>query len=277
MPELPEVEVVRRGLEKHVLGRTIEAVTVLHRRPVRSHPGGPEGFASDLTGRGIKAVARRGKYLWLVLGDDAMIAHLGMSGQFRMNRPHDPQLRNTRVLFDLDDGTQLRFVDQRMFGGLEFVSRSGECPVPHIALDPFDPRFDPVAVAKRMRERRTTVKRAILDQKLVSGIGNIYADECLWRARLHFEHPTQHLTQKRAVALLGHARDVMSEALTAGGTSFDSLYVNINGESGYFERGLDAYGREAQPCRRCATLVVRRRFANRSSFLCPRCQRLPKP
>ncbi len=268
---------VRRGLEKHVLGRTIEAVTVLHRRPVRSHPGGPEGFASDLTGRGIKAVARRGKYLWLVLGDDAMIAHLGMSGQFRMNRPHDPQLRNTRVLFDLDDGTQLRFVDQRMFGGLEFVSRSGECPVPHIALDPFDPRFDPVAVAKRMRERRTTVKRAILDQKLVSGIGNIYADECLWRARLHFEHPTQHLTQKRAVALLGHARDVMSEALTAGGTSFDSLYVNINGESGYFERGLDAYGREDQPCRRCATLVVRRRFANRSSFLCPRCQRLPKP
>ncbi len=277
MPELPEVEVVRRGLEKHVLGRTIEAVTVLHRRPVRSHPGGPEGFASDLTGRGIKAVARRGKYLWLVLGDDAMIAHLGMSGQFRMNRPHDPQLRNTRVLFDLDDGTQLRFVDQRMFGGLEFVSRSGECPVPHIALDPFDPRFDPVAVAKRMRERRTTVKRTILDQKLVSGIGNIYADECLWRARLHFEHPTQHLTQKRAVALLGHARDVMSEALTAGGTSFDSLYVNINGESGYFERGLDAYGREDQPCRRCATLVVRRRFANRSSFLCPRCQRLPKP
>ena len=223
MPELPEVEVVRRGLEKHVVGRTIEKITVLHRRPIRSHLGGPEGFASDLMKRGIDAVARRGKYLWLVLGDDAMIAHLGMSGQFRVSRPHDPQLRNTRVLFDLDDGTQLRFVDQRIFGGLEFVPRGGHCPVPHIALDPFDPRFDPVVVAKRIRGRRTTVKRAILDQKLVSGIGNIYADE-----------------------------------------------------SGSFERGLDAYGREDQPCRRCATPVVRRRFANRSSFLCPRCQRLPK-
>ena len=277
MPELPEVEVVRRGLENHLKGREIEAVTVLHPRPVRSHPAGPEGFVSDLAGRGVDAVARRGKYLWLVLGDDAMIAHLGMSGQFRVNRPQDPQLRNTRVLFDLDDGTQLRFVDQRMFGGLEFVRGGGGCPVPHIALDPFDPDFDPAAVACRMRARRTTVKRAFLDQGLVSGIGNIYADESLWRAKLHFEHPTQHLTQKRAVALLGHARDVMSEALTAGGTSFDSLYVNINGESGYFERGLDAYGREDQPCRRCATLVVRRRFANRSSFLCPRCQRLPKP
>ena len=142
---------VRRGLEKHVVGRTIEKITVLHRRPIRSHLGGPEGFASDLMKRGIDAVARRGKYLWLVLGDDAMIAHLGMSGQFRVSRPHDPQLRNTRVLFDLDDGTQLRFVDQRMFGGLEFVPRGGHCPVPHIALDPFDPRFDPVVVAKRIR------------------------------------------------------------------------------------------------------------------------------
>ena len=268
MPELPEVEVVRRGLENHLKGREIEAVTVLHPRPVRSHPAGPEGFVSDLAGRGVDAVARRGKYLWLVLG---------MSGQFRVNRPQDPQLRNTRVLFDLDDGTQLRFVDQRMFGGLEFVRGGGGCPVPHIALDPFDPDFDPAAVACRMRARRTTVKRAILDQGLVSGIGNIYADESLWRAKLHFDHPTQHLAQARAVALLGHARDVMSEALAAGGTSFDSLYVNVNGESGYFERGLDAYGREDQPCRRCATPVVRRRFANRSSFLCPRCQRLPKP
>ncbi len=206
-----------------------------------------------------------------------MIAHLGMSGQFRVNQPGDPQLRNTRVLFDLDDGAQLRFIDQRMFGHLEFVPAGGRCPVPHIALDPFDPVFDPSTVARRMRAKHTTVKRALLDQGLVSGIGNIYADESLWRAKLHFDHPTARLAQARAISLLKHARDVMSEALTAGGTSFDSLYVNINGESGYFERGLDAYGREDQPCRRCATPMVRRRFTNRSSFLCPRCQRLPKP
>jgi DNA-formamidopyrimidine glycosylase len=277
MPELPEVEVVRRGLHSHLTGRGIDAVTVLHPRPVRSHPTGADGFVSDLTGRSIDAVARRGKYLWLVLGHDALVAHLGMSGQFRVNRPEDPQLRNTRVLFDLDDGVQLRFIDQRMFGGFDFAPGGSRCPVPHIALDPFDPGFDPAAVAHRMRGRRTTVKRALLDQALVSGIGNIYADESLWRAKLHFDHPTQRLTQRRAVELLRHAHDVMSEALAAGGTSFDSLYVNVNGESGYFERGLDAYGREDQPCRRCSTPVVRRRFTNRSSFLCPRCQRLPKP
>ncbi|MBB1570119.1 MAG: bifunctional DNA-formamidopyrimidine glycosylase/DNA-(apurinic or apyrimidinic site) lyase [Propionibacterium sp.] len=276
MPELPEVEVVRRGLENHLTGRRLEAVTVLHPRPVRAHPAGAEGFTSEITGRRVDAVARRGKYLWLVLGDDAMIAHLGMSGQFRVNQPGDPQLRNTRVLFDLDDGAQLRFIDQRMFGHLEFVPAGGRCPVPHIALDPFDPVFDPSTVARRMRAKHTTVKRALLDQGLVSGIGNIYADESLWRAKLHFDHPTARLAQARAISLLKHARDVMSEALTAGGTSFDSLYVNINGESGYFERGLDAYGREDQPCRRCATPMVRRRFTNRSSFLCPRCQRLPK-
>lgn len=276
MPELPEVEVVRRGLEKHLVGRQIRDITVLHPRPVRSHPGGPEGFVANMRGRSIDEVARRGKYLWLVLGPDAMIAHLGMSGQFRINHPSDPRLRHTRVLFDLDDGTQLRFIDQRMFGGLEFVAEGGACPVPHIARDPFDPEFDVEDVARRLRSRRTTVKRAILDQRLISGVGNIYADESLWRAQLHGEHPTAQLAQASAVSLLEHARAVMSEALAAGGTSFDSLYVNVNGESGYFERGLDAYGREDRPCRRCATLMVRQRFAGRSSFLCPECQRLPR-
>ncbi|MDO5094179.1 MAG: bifunctional DNA-formamidopyrimidine glycosylase/DNA-(apurinic or apyrimidinic site) lyase [Propionibacteriaceae bacterium] len=276
MPELPEVEVVRRGLEAHLTGRRIEDVAVLHPRLVRSHPGGSEGFISAVRGRNVDGARRRGKYLWLVLGDDAMIAHLGMSGQFRMNRAADPQLRHTRVIFHLDDGTQARFVDQRMFGGLEFVVDGGVCPVLHIARDPFDPEFDPAEVARRLRAKHTTVKRALLDQRLVSGIGNIYADESLWRARLHFDHPTAELTQARAKSLLEHATDVMREALAAGGTSFDSLYVNVNGESGYFARALDAYGREDKPCRRCATPIVRRRFSNRSSFLCPQCQRLPR-
>lgn len=276
MPELPEVEVVRRGLARHLLGRTITAVEVHHERPLRSHPEGGAGFAAELTGRRVDDVRRRGKYLWWVLGDDAMVAHLGMSGQFRVGRPEDPVLRHTRVLFDLDDGNQLRFLDQRMFGGLDLVPDGARCPVPHIALDPFDQDFDPAAVAKQLRERRTTVKRALLDQRLVSGIGNIYADEALWRSRLHFEHPTMALGQARARRLILDATEVMTEALAVGGTSFDALYVNIDGESGYFERGLDAYGREDRPCRRCATAIVRRKFTNRSSFLCPTCQRLPR-
>ncbi|MDO5066853.1 MAG: bifunctional DNA-formamidopyrimidine glycosylase/DNA-(apurinic or apyrimidinic site) lyase [Propionibacteriaceae bacterium] len=276
MPELPEVEVVRRGLETHLAGRRIIGVHVLHDRPVRSHPGGTEGFAAELTGRSVDAIRRRGKYLWFVLGDDAVIAHLGMSGQFRVNRADDPRLRHTRVLFDLDDGCQLRFLDQRMFGGFDVVQGRAHDPVPHIALDPFDPDFDEATVARRLRTRRTTVKRALLDQRLISGIGNIYADEALWRARLHFEHPSERLSQVKARQLIGHAAEVMAEALAAGGTSFDALYVNINGASGYFERSLDAYGREDQPCRRCATPMLRRKFTNRSSFLCPKCQRLPR-
>ena len=276
MPELPEVEVVRRGLASHTVGRRIEHVSVLHPRPVRSHPAGPEAFARELAGRAVDDVRRRGKYLWLALGDDALIVHLGMSGQFRLNRPGDELARNTRVVFDLDDGAELRFVDQRMFGGLELAPGQAECPVPHIALDPFDSRFDEHAVARRLRSRRTGVKRALLDQGLISGIGNIYADEALWRSRIHYDHPSDELGPRKALGLLRAARDVMADALEQGGTSFDSLYVNVNGESGYFGRSLTAYGREGEPCQRCGTPIVRRAFMNRSSYLCPKCQRPPK-
>lgn len=276
MPELPEVEVVRRGLDRHATGRIITDVTVLHPRPVRYHPVGPDAFRQDLAGRRIDGVLRRGKYLWAVLGDDALVAHLGMSGQFRFNTPGDELLRNTRVVFHLDDGTELRFVDQRMFGGLDLRPGLAQCPVPHIALDPFDPAFDARAVASRMRTRRTTVKRALLDQTLISGVGNIYADEALWLTRIHFDTPTQELGPRKALGLIRAAGEVMDSALEQGGTSFDSLYVNVNGESGYFSRSLNAYGREGEPCRRCGRAIVRRVFMNRSSFLCPACQRAPK-
>ncbi len=249
---------------------------MLHPRPVRSHPQGPSGIRAELEGRVVDAVRRRGKFLWWAMDDDALVIHLGMSGQFRVNAPDDPLLRNTRLLFDLDDGAQLRFIDQRMFGGLTLVRDGARDPVPHIAVDPFDPSFDARAVARRIASRRSTIKRALLDQGLVSGIGNIYADEALWRARVHFEHPTDRLRLSRIVAVLEAARTVMREALAQGGTSFDALYVNVNGESGYFDRTLDAYGREDQECRRCGTSLVRRRFANRSSYLCPKCQRPPR-
>lgn len=276
MPELPEVEVVRRGLQEHLRGRRLESIQILHPRPVRAHPVGPDAFARELEGRVVDDVRRKGKYMWLVLDDDALIIHLGMSGQFRVGPRDTPLLRNTRILFDLDDGRQVRFIDQRMFGGLEIAPGVADDPVPHIARDPFDSRFDAGAVAARMRSKRTTVKRALLDQSLVSGIGNIYADESLWRSRLHFELPTSQLGPRKAVSLLRTAQQVMYDALAEGGTSFDSLYVNVNGESGYFDRGLGAYGRENQPCSRCGTPIVRRSFMNRSSFLCPTCQRAPK-
>ncbi|WIY81544.1 bifunctional DNA-formamidopyrimidine glycosylase/DNA-(apurinic or apyrimidinic site) lyase [Propionimicrobium sp. PCR01-08-3] len=280
MPELPEVEVVRAGLAQTVAGRTISQVQVLHPRPVRYHPLGQDAFASDLAGRRVGIPKRRGKYLWLPLdGIDALLIHLGMSGQFRIDDMDAPLLPNTRVLFDFTDGgPQLRFVDQRMFGGLQLSPGGANLPqqIEHIALDPFDDAFEPAAVAGKMHARKTTVKRALLDQTLVSGIGNIYADESLWQARLHFNQPTETLTQRRAIELLAASTDVMAQALAAGGTSFDALYVHVNGNSGYFGRSLHVYGRAGQPCDRCGATIVREPFMNRSSYRCPRCQRRPR-
>jgi formamidopyrimidine-DNA glycosylase len=279
VPELPEVEVVRLGLAEHVVGRVLATVQVRHPRAVRRHPAGALDFAGRLAGRRIRAACRRGKYLWLDLGqDEVLLAHLGMSGQLRIQPPDTPDETHLRVRFGFaDDGPQLRFVDQRTFGGLSVEDLVGGVPAPvaHIARDPMDPAFDLEAVVERMRRRRTDLKRALLDQTLVSGIGNIYADEALWRARLHWAQPTGTLTRAQGRAVLGAATEVMGEALAAGGTSFDALYVNVNGASGYFDRSLAAYGQAGRPCPRCGTPIRREAFMNRSSYTCPHCQPHP--
>jgi len=283
VPELPEVEVVRAGLERHVVGATIEAVEVLHPRPVRRDHRGATGFAATLVGQRIEAVRRRGKYFWLALANgDALLGHLGMSGQMLLHEPGALDERHLRVRFGLrtadDRALEMRFVDQRMFGGLVVSAGGAELPseIVHIARDPIDPEFDDDEFVRRARRRTSAVKRLLLDQGLVSGVGNIYADEALWRAKLHGERPGDRLTGPALRGLLGHVRDVMGAALAQGGTSFDALYVNVNGESGYFDRSLDAYGREGEPCRRCGTPIRRVAFMNRSSFFCPTCQRPPR-
>jgi formamidopyrimidine-DNA glycosylase len=296
VPELPEVEVVRRGLATHVLSRTIADVEVRHPRAVRRHVPGAVDLVSRLRGRRVADVRRRGKYLWMDLAgptraaDEALVMHLGMSGQLLVQPASAPLETHLRVLLAFADGDpQLRFVDQRTFGGLALeplvpvVDGAAGTPeetvpgsVAHIARDPLDPWYDLEAVADRMRRRRTGVKRALLDQTLVSGIGNIYADEALWRARLHGERPTDRLTRQQARDVLSAAAEVMRESLGHGGTSFDALYVNVNGQGGYFERSLAAYGREGQPCDRCGTPIVRQAFMNRSSYSCPHCQPPPR-
>ncbi|VXB47857.1 Formamidopyrimidine-DNA glycosylase [Arthrobacter sp. 9AX] len=319
MPELPEVEVVRRGLVSWVRGRTIESVDVLDPRSIRRHALGTEDFIGNLEGATVADVVRRGKFLWLPLLDAsagpaaggapangrpaiALMAHLGMSGQLLVQDGAVPDEKHLKVRIRLSPGDglpgQLRFVDQRIFGGLFVTSLVptddggpgglAESPLPliaeeaaHIARDPLDPAFSFDLFYRRLRKRKTGLKRALLDQGLVSGIGNIYADEALWRARLHFARPTDTLRRAEAERVLGSARDVMLDALAAGGTSFDSLYVNVNGASGYFDRSLNAYGREGQPCQRCAAAgihsVMRRdQFMNRSSHTCPVCQPRPR-
>ncbi|WFR74219.1 bifunctional DNA-formamidopyrimidine glycosylase/DNA-(apurinic or apyrimidinic site) lyase [Prescottella defluvii] len=284
MPELPEVEVVRRGLEAHVVGRVIDTVDVLHPRAVRRHLPGSVDLARRLEGRTIASAERRGKYLWLVLEPDdvALVVHLGMSGQMLVQDPTVADEKHLRIRARLDSGTDLRFVDQRTFGGwalADLVTVDGTVvpdSVAHIARDPLDSRFDPDRVVKVLRGKQTEIKRALLDQTVVSGVGNIYADEALWRAEIHGNRPTDKLTGPRLRRLLVAVEAVMQEALAQGGTSFDALYVNVNGQSGYFDRSLAAYGQENLPCQRCGAPIVREKFMNRSSYSCPKCQPRPR-
>ena len=301
MPELPEVETVRDGLARHVLGRSVVGVDVLRDYSVRRQPGGPAELAGVLRGRALERAVRRGKFLWLELdgadadGGEALGAHLGMSGQLLVRPPGAvpaaDAVRHLRVRLHLDDLSALDFVDQRTFGHLltdELVPTPDGAPggqgsnlpvvpahVSHIARDLLDPALDREALVGTFRGKRSEVKRVLLDQRVVSGVGNIYADEALWRAGVHYAHSCARLAPDRVHDLLGHAADVMRAALHEGGTSFDALYVNVNGASGYFDRSLDAYGRAGEGCRRCGTAIVREAFMNRSSHLCPRCQRLP--
>jgi formamidopyrimidine-DNA glycosylase len=281
MPELPEVEVVRRGLADHVTGRTITSVELRGHRVARRHLAGPQDLADRLAGRRIAAVRRRGKYLWLDLEDAlGLVLHLGMSGQLLIEPSEAPDEKHLHARFRFaDGGPELRFVDQRTFGGLALADLD-ETGIPtsvaHIGRDLLDPLYDRGSVIAAVKVRDSAIKRVLLDQRVASGIGNIYADEALWRAGVHGERVAHTLTKPLIGTVLDHAVDVMREALDQGGTSFDALYVNVNGASGYFDRSLAAYGQEGRPCRRCGTPIRREHFMNRSSFSCPRCQPRPR-
>ena len=282
MPELPEVETVRRGLANGVVGRTLQATRVLHPRATRRHEPGPDAFAVGLDGRQIASIDRRGKFLWFTFADhgDALVAHLGMSGQFRILVDADGLDSHVRASWQLDDGRLLAFRDQRTFGWLLLspwtTGQGGDIPtaVSHIGRDPFDPDFDSEGSARALAKSHASIKRGLLNQRHVSGIGNIYADEALWRAQVHPDTPASVLQAEGCRRVIAAATEVMTEALAVGGTSFDPLYVTVNGDLGWFARSLDAYGREGQPCRRCAAAIQRQRFTNRSSHFCATCQTL---
>lgn len=291
MPELPEVEVVRAGLAPAVTGSTIQSVEILDDRSLRRHDGPSEDFVQRLTGRSLIAASRRGKFLWLPLSDDggpvadeALVVHLGMSGQVLL-RDRSTNDRLTRIRLDIvhpEHGPlRLNFVDQRIFGSMaiselvstpDAVEERVPVQVAHIARDPLDPNFDDRAFLNRLAARRTGVKRALLDQSLISGIGNIYADEALWASRIHYDQPTDRLSRAKATLLLAEVRVVLSKALLEGGTSFDTQYLNVNGESGYFAHSLNAYGQQGKDCPRCGRAIVREQFMNRGSHFCPFCQ-----
>ena len=295
MPELPEVEVVRAGLAPALTDAVIDAVTVHDPRALTRHVGDAAGFEGRLTQRTVDAVVRRGKFLWMPLdgGTDAVVGHLGMSGQMLLRASGAPPERHERIRLDIRHPTHgdlaVVFADQRTFGSLALDSLeatpdgaaggwgSAAATVPsqvaHIARDPLDPAFDERAFRSSLGRTRSAIKRVLLDQTVVSGIGNIYADEALWASRLHPERPASELASRAVGRLLVEVRAVLQRALAEGGTSFDAQYVNVNGQAGYFAHSLQAYGRTGAPCSRCGTPIVRVSFTNRSSHYCPRCQR----
>lgn len=288
MPELPEVEVVRRGLAPAVSGATIRSVDVFDPRSLKRHDARRGDFAGMLQGATITSIERRGKFIWMPLSTgDALVVHLGMSGQVLLRDRRAEQDRHLRVRLTVTPASSVRpraknlvvaFVDQRIFGSMAvdvMVEQLGDLvpsQVAHIALDPLDERFDDDAFVRSLRRKHTGLKRALLDQTLVSGIGNIYADEALWASRLHYDQSTENMSDADARRVLAEVRRVLRQALEDGGTSFDAQYVNVNGQAGYFSQSLNAYGRQGEPCPRCGALLVRESFMNRGSHLCPECQ-----
>lgn len=306
MPELPEVEVVRAGLDPAVSGAHVLAVTVQDERALTRYPGSGAEFEAALTGRILRGAARRGKFLWIPLepagGDPtaidgvALVAHLGMSGQLLLRAPGAAPERHERVRLDIQHPEHgelaVVFADQRTFGSLTLdplvpttdaapggygtLESSVPSQVAHIARDPLDPAFDDRALRAVLGRKDSAIKRVLLDQTVLSGVGNIYADEALWRARIHPETRARALSARAVNRLLADVRAVLEQALAEGGTSFDSQYVNVNGQAGYFAHSLNAYGRTGEPCPRCGHLIVRVPFMNRSSHYCPHCQRPPR-
>ncbi len=285
MPELPEVEVVRAGLAPAAIGARITAVSVFDERALTRHPAGAADFVQRLEGRSFADASRRGKFLWLPLdtGDSALIAHLGMSGQMLLRAPDAAAERHERIRLHIEHPAHgelaIVFADQRTFGSLavDGLIRDGQTAIPsqvgHIARDPMDPFFDDATFIAKLRTRVSAIKRVLLDQQVISGVGNIYADESLWAARIHPETPASALSTQAIRRLLAEIRSVLAKALAEGGTSFDAQYVNVNGQAGYFAHSLNAYGRQGQPCPRCGGPIRREAFMNRSSHYCPRCQR----
>ena len=297
MPELPEVETVRAGLASHVIGALVNEIEVHDSRSLKRNFSGLDGFVNELIGERLQGVIRRGKFLWLpVTATRAVVCHLGMSGQVLVRSKEFGEDKLTRITLRLVKPTgeeiEMRFVDQRLFGGMQIddLLETGEgvpaghfpegeassmipVSVSHIARDPLDPNFDAGLVVSKMRKRSSGIKRVLLDQNLMSGIGNIYADETLWRTRLHYDRPASIISAKKLNDVIEVAKDVLGEAVERGGTSFDEQYKNVNGESGYFSQDLNAYSRAGLPCQRCGSAIKREAWANRSSYFCPKCQR----
>jgi len=276
MPELPEVETVRRDLEKEALGRRIKSVEVTGNRSIRRHTNKKQ-FVARLENQKIESIERRGKNLLLSLGEDLLVVHLGMSGQLLKTAPRDAVAKHTHVTISFTQGGQIRFVDPRTFGELFVVAKERFAEeAPELADLGFDPIEDVLSwndFGNRLIARRVKLKTLLMDQKFVAGIGNIYSDEILWNAGLRFDRGSESVSTQEVRRLYRAMGEVLQEAIKLRGSSLsDMQYCDLYGNPGGYQAEHKVYAREGEPCRRCRHTIERVKWGGRSAFFCPGCQ-----
>ncbi|WP_411349539.1 DNA-formamidopyrimidine glycosylase [Paenibacillus sp. WLX2291] len=276
MPELPEVETVRRTLNTLIPGKQIERVTVFLPRIVQ-RPDDPQQFALELQGHTIETVERRGKFLRIIMDGLVMVSHLRMEGRYGVYPQDEPVEKHTHVIFHFTDGTELRYKDVRQFGTMHLFKTGEDMeskPLMQLGKEPLDPDFTTEQFIQIMGKRKTMIKPVLLNQAYVVGIGNIYVDEALFRAGIHPESIAGNLNEEQLIRLHEAIVSTLNDAVAAGGSSIKS-YVNGQGEMGMFQHSLRIYGRKAQPCHECGTLIEKTVVGGRGTHYCPVCQPLP--
>lgn len=275
MPELPEVETIRRTLEKLVLNKEIEGVTIYWPKIVKQ-PDDPEHFRMLLSGESIERIGRRGKFLLFYLNHYVLISHLRMEGKYRVVPKSKEKDEHTHVIFHFTDGTELRYNDVRKFGTMH-VYKIGEemtkAPLKSVGPDPFEEAYTFDYVKERLKRTTRMIKAALLDQTIISGLGNIYVDEVLFLSKIHPEKRAHLLSEDEVKRIYENVRIVLEEAVRLGGTTIRS-YLNGLGEMGMFQQRLYAYGQTGKPCQHCQTEIVKIKVAGRGTHICPTCQTL---
>ncbi|HEU5139601.1 MAG TPA: DNA-formamidopyrimidine glycosylase [Bacillales bacterium] len=274
MPELPEVETVKRTLQQLVVGKTISDVTVLWPRIVK-RPDDVEEFRMRLSGQAIHDIGRRGKFLKFILDDDVLVSHLRMEGRYTLSEHGDPSDKHTHVIFTFTDKTELRYRDVRKFGTMHVFSKGEEehhLPLAQLGPEPLDRTFTAAFLAGKFSKTTRNVKAVLLDQTAVAGLGNIYVDESLFRARIHPERRADRIAKDETRRLHRAIRQTIREAVAQGGSTVRS-YVNGQGEMGMFQQSLFVYARRGEACKKCGTELEKRIVAGRGTHFCPKCQK----
>jgi formamidopyrimidine-DNA glycosylase len=278
VPELPEVENVRRNLQSLIVGKTIDHVDVRLPRIVRT-PEDVEQFALELTGLTVTGVERRGKYLLFRVPPRVIVSHLRMEGQYRLVQPGEPELPHTHVVFEFNDGSELRYRDVRQFGTMDLVgedSATWPSGLLNLGPEPLSEQFTATGLCACLHRRNAPIKAVLLDQTCLAGLGNIYVDEALFAAGIHPETAASAVSRKKCEALTREIKEVLERAIDAGGSSIRS-YVDGYGRHGGFQMALNVYGRSGEACRHCGSPIEKTRVAGRGTHFCPKCQRPLRP